>query len=374
MMAYTFPSTRGHFGLRMLFTAQVPVRVLRRLFPPHLDDELPPNLRAQRTRDDGRIDGIVRYLIDNPATRFLPSFTAVIDGEHSFEPVGHEKTNPALLNVGTLSISMEATLAVLDGQHRLAALLEACKLGSEASGDLGEEMVTITFMPDPGLASAQQVFADLNFNARKPPSSLGVLYDHRDALAAVARDVAMSDWLLKGRVELERPTPRRRSLKLFSLAHLAKACAALLGKRKGDPVTQEERDFAAAYFTTLSGLVPWWTCEEVTIRKDWVMEDTIALAAVTLHALGYLGAAIMADVEGDTSGLRQRLKPLEGVDWKRTAEHWQGRCIADGKLMATATAAQHIAAYLKAQLELPLSPKEVQLEAQRARALAEEAG
>ncbi|MGO7563783.1 MULTISPECIES: DNA sulfur modification protein DndB [Rhizobium] len=44
---------------------------------------------------------------------------------------------------------------------------------------------------DRGLRRAQQMFADLNIHAVRPNSSIKLLYDHRDDLAGLTREVVM---------------------------------------------------------------------------------------------------------------------------------------------------------------------------------------
>lgn len=368
---YDFPAVRGIFGGRAMFTAQVPVRALAKLFPPHLDDQLPPELRAQRQLDAGRLDGIVAYLLANPDSRFLQSLTAVIDGEHTFTPAGELGGDTSLLNVGRLSISMDAVLAILDGQHRAGALMQAVRMKGPEAKALASETVSIIFMPDAGLQHAQQVFKDINFTARQPPSSLGVLYDHRDALAAVARAIIADErWLLRGRIEAEKAAPAKQSLKLFSLAHLAKAVAACLGKKKGDTITQADRDFAVAYFAEVSQRIqPWGWVVRGRLSKEEVAGESIALAAVTLHALGFVGAAVKADIEGDVQRLGDRLEALVAVDFARASTAWEQRCLDGGKLVSNATAAKLVASEIKRVLELPRSPAEGALERRRDSAL-----
>lgn len=354
------------FGGRPAFEAVVPVRVLHRLFRPD-DEDLPPNLRAQRQLDEGRIPAIVTYLLTNPTTRILSGFLAVIDGEHGFDPVSDD---PLQQHIGTLRISMDATLALLDGQHRLAALIAAVKEDGPEAKALKQEQVSIRFEIDPNLKLAQQWFRDINFETRRPPSSLGVLYDHRSGLAGVARAVAECPWRLRGRIELERATPARSSSKLFGLASLAKACGVLLSVRPKGTTTQEQAETAVGYWQAVGAhMGPWSPSSVAAGFKQDLLSETIAAANVTLLALAYLGRALIAD-EPDAVKRKARLKALEDVDWSRGNPAWTGRCLIDGKLKASTAAAKLTASHLKTVLGLPLSPEDVALEAERKRLLA----
>ena len=80
---------------------------------------------------------------------------------------------------------MDARFLINDGQHRKAAILEALK----DDETLEEETIPIVFFEDKGLARSQQIFTDLNKNAIKTSNSISELYDSRDTLAVITRNV-----------------------------------------------------------------------------------------------------------------------------------------------------------------------------------------
>lgn len=106
-------------------------------------------------------------------------WAASIDGDFKFIST---KENA---NIGVLEVSMDAVFLINDGQHRKAAILEA--LSNDES--LGDETISVVFFEDKGLERSQQIFTDLNKHAVKTSNSIAELYDSRDDLAVITREV-----------------------------------------------------------------------------------------------------------------------------------------------------------------------------------------
>ncbi len=64
---YAFPAIRGVQAGRVYFVSMCPLKLLPKMFVWD-DDDLPPELRAQRTLNRGRIPEIVRYIEENTAS------------------------------------------------------------------------------------------------------------------------------------------------------------------------------------------------------------------------------------------------------------------------------------------------------------------
>ena len=80
---------------------------------------------------------------------------------------------------------MDAHFLINDGQHRKSAILAALK----EDESLGKETISIVFYADKGLLRSQQIFTDLNKNAVKTSNSISELYDSRDEMAVITRNV-----------------------------------------------------------------------------------------------------------------------------------------------------------------------------------------
>src|SRR5205823_2679944 len=156
-----------------------PLRLIPKIFL-FDEEELVPEVRAQRILNRSRVPEIARYIVQNQKDYVFSAITASIDAEVSFEPVG---TGAEGSRVGILHIPMAAKFIINDGQHRRAAI----EMALRERTDIGDETIAVVFFLDVGLERCQQMFADLNRYAIRPSKSLGVLYDHRDDEAQLAR-------------------------------------------------------------------------------------------------------------------------------------------------------------------------------------------
>ena len=211
--SYTFPAIRGVQAGREFYVSMCPLRLLAKLFV-FDNEELMPELRAQRSINRSRIPEIARYIVGNSDSYTFSAITASIDGKVSFEPVGSSDT--AHFRMGTLTVDLDAKFIVNDGQHRRAAIEQAL----EEKPELGAETIAVVFFHDRGLERCQQMFADLNRHAVKPSPSLSVLYDHRNAAASLAKHLGLTSRVFRNLIESERSSLSKRSRKLFTLSAL----------------------------------------------------------------------------------------------------------------------------------------------------------
>ncbi|MFO1420299.1 MAG: DNA sulfur modification protein DndB, partial [Candidatus Competibacteraceae bacterium] len=81
-----FPVIRGLQARREYYVAMWTLRMLRQIsiFD---EDELPPELRAQRVLNKARIPEIADYILDNPDDYVFSALTVSIDSEVTFEPL-----------------------------------------------------------------------------------------------------------------------------------------------------------------------------------------------------------------------------------------------------------------------------------------------
>ena len=119
---YAFPAIRGIQAQREFYISMCPMRLIPKIFL-FDEDEITPELRAQRILNKGRIPEMARYLVDNPNDYVFSALTASIDAEVRFDPLD-AKTNT---NMGTLHVPMEARFIINDGQHRRAAIERAAQ-------------------------------------------------------------------------------------------------------------------------------------------------------------------------------------------------------------------------------------------------------
>lgn len=349
---YAFPAIRGIQGGREYYASMCPLRLLPKLFL-FDEDELLPELRAQRTLNKARIPEIARYILGNRRDYVFSAITASVDGEVRFDALG---TKPEESRIGTFRVDMRARFIINDGQHRRAAIEQA--LRDEPS--LGEETIAVVFFVDRGLERSQQMFADLNRHAIRPSRSLGLLYDHRSDISRIARLVATKCESFRGVVEMERSTLAERSRKLFTLSAIYSGISAYLGDRKFENV-----DAAAAtcidYWNAVGLHVREWGLVRASkMTAGEVRRDFLHSHAVVLQALGHVGHQLVTQEKE----WKEKLSALELIDWSRSnARLWEGRAMIGGRVSKTSNSVTLTTAAIKTRLKVPLSAEEQRAEA-----------
>lgn len=349
---YSFAALRGVQAGREYFVAMCPLRLIPKIFLFN-EQEIPPEHRAQRVLNRGRIPALARYIVEHPRDYVFSAITASIDGPVEFQPLS---SKGRLHNIGELTVPMSAKFIVNDGQHRRAAIDEALKERPE----LQDETIAVVFFIDAGLHRSQQLFADLNTHAVRASASIGILYDFRDPLSSLARTLVNDVPSFKGLTEMERATISNRSVKLFTLSGIYYATLSFLQKGPGDEVTPQEQKLAISFWTELCKIIPQWqNRSSKSISSAELRRDFIHTHSVTLQALGLAGADLVASYPQDW---KLRLRRLEDVDWSRTNPLWEGRAIIGGQLNKSRANVIRTASALKGILGLPLSPEETHYE------------
>ncbi|MBI2480686.1 MAG: DNA sulfur modification protein DndB, partial [Planctomycetia bacterium] len=302
-----------------------------------------------------RVPEIARYIVRNPKGYTFSALTASIDAKVKFEPLGDADSER---NIGRLHVPMNARFVINDGQHRRAAIEAAL----HDNPDLGDETISVVFFLDVGLKRCQQMFADLNpFSVRTTPS-LGLLYDHRDANALVAKTVMERVPVFNGLTETERSTISNRSIKLFTLSGIHNATLTLLMGLDVESV-EERVKLAVDFWTEVSQHIGDWQLARqrkvsaADLRRDYVHAHTLALAA-----LARVGNTLLTTHRADWKG---RLKKLGTVDWSReNAAQWEGRAMSAGRLSKRNVNVTLAGNLLKKHLGLTLTAEEQELENQ----------
>ncbi|WP_018937665.1 MULTISPECIES: DNA sulfur modification protein DndB [unclassified Thioalkalivibrio] len=329
-----------------------PLRIIPKIFL-FDEQELTPELRAQRTLNVSRVPEMARYVAENPHDYVFSALTASIDADVGFEPLGKGQEAS---KVGVLSVPMDARFIINDGQHRRAAIEAAL----ERAPELGDETIAVVFFLDKGLERCQQMFADLNRHAVRPSKSLGVLYDHRDEGAGLVRLLVLRSAFFRDLVEMERSTLSPRSRKLFTLSALYRATQELLDGIEFDGSDAAAKQ-AAEYWEAVSEHFPQW--QQVRAGKmsaGEVRKDFIHSHGIVLQALGTVGNELLRRYP-ETWG--DRLKPLTSVDWARSNQRlWEGRAMIGGRVSKSSHNVTLTINAIKTALGLDLMPEEQKVE------------
>lgn len=345
---YIFPAIRGIQAGREYYVSMCPLRLIPKIFL-FDEEELTPELRAQRTLNKARVPEMSRYLTEHSDSYVFSALTASVDADMSFEPTADNSS------LGILRIGMAGQFIINDGQHRRAAIEAALK----TSPQLGDESIAVVFFSDIGLTRSQQMFSDLNRYAIRPSTSISILYDHRDQDAELARRLVTEAVPFRDLVEMESSTLSKRSRRLFTFSALYQATNALLAD-----LTEAEFDVqlqtAMAFWQEVAKQLPEW--EEVRrsrLKASEVREDLIHSHGVVLYAIGKAGCSLLREAP-DT--WRERLKALAEVDWSRKNADWAGRSVVRGKLSKSTQNVVLTANCIKGHLGVELSPEDQRIE------------
>ena len=348
---YNFPAIRGIQAGREFYVTQFPLSMISKVL--NFDDsDLPPEMRAQRVLNSQRVPEMADYILANRDDYIFSALTASVDADVAFDPVSGSASD----QIGMLRIPMSARFVVNDGQHRRAAIAEA--LHHDPS--LRHETIAMVLFLDRGLERSQQMFADLNRHAIRPSSSIGILYDHRDPLAAVTREfVSRLDWL-HDVVEVEKTTMAPRSRKLFTLSALFNGTKGLISGLDLD--ADQQIQLGCDFWDGIgSGFPEWRAVHERRVSSADLRSEFISTHGLVLHAFGLLGNALVrdrGDVDWGTVGVR-----LGELDWRRNnSQLWEGRALQAGRVQKGYQNVQLTTNVLKEHLGLTLSDEEQALE------------
>jgi DNA sulfur modification protein DndB len=350
---YTFPAIRGLQAGREYFVSMCPLRLIPKLF--QFDgEELVPELRAQRVLNKARIPEIARYIIENKSDYVFSAITASVDGEMNFAPVDPKDVTAHRL--GSLTVSMNSRFVVNDGQHRRAAI----ELALQSSPELADETIAVVFFVDRGLERCQQMFADLNRHAVKPSASLGVLYDHRNARATIARQLAISAEVFRTVVEMEKSSLAERSRKLFTLSALDGAVGELLTDPELEDIKVATAKCAEFWGLVSEQMPEWRLVRESKMTAGEVRRDFIHCHAITLQALARVGRTLYGSPSGQ---LAAKLRRLGAIDWSRSnIDAWEGRAMIRGRMEKSNNSISLTANQIKQSIGIKLTSEEEVLE------------
>ena len=339
---YKFPVVRGIQAKKEYYIAMVPLKMLPRLFS--VDDEyVLPEHRAQRKLNESRIPVISKYILDNRDSYVFSALAASIDDKFVFKS---DSINP---DVGTLEVSMNSKLLINDGQHRKSAILEAMR----EDPSLGEETISIVFFVDKGLERSQQIFTDLNKNAVRTSNSISELYDSRNEMAVITRNVVWNIEFLNSYTDKEKDNLGKYSSNLFTLNTFYSANKTIVGRK----LTKNTEEFLIEYWTEIvNHMAQWQQLKYKEITKVDLRAQYIATQSIVIQALGRLGNYFYVNPQINMQGCIQK---LDNINWKRNASVWYLRAINEtGRIITNKKAALLIANVLKMEMELPLSKEE----------------
>ena len=315
---YHFPAIRGIQAQREYYIAMCRLRHLSKLFQ-NEDENLAPDLRAQRKLNKARIPELARYITNNADDYVFSALTVSIDADIEFIPIdGHR-------NAGTLQIPMSARFIINDGQHRRAAIERAL----QSSPELGSETIAVVFFLDKGLERCQQMFTDLNRHAIRPSTSLSILYDYRDVTARMVKTFIVDSDAFQNVIELEKTSLALRSRHLFTLSSIYYATRELLkGMRETTP--DESARLAVEFWEAVAAeMHEWGQVRDGKQAAGYVRCAFVHTRSVVLQALARAGSTLICRYP---KSWKTKITKIGEIDWRRAnSSMWEGRAMVGGQ-------------------------------------------
>lgn len=358
-ITFSFPAVKGYQSARPFYTAQVPLKHFVSLFK-LTDERLRPEQRAQRVVNQSHAKEITTYILENRSHYVLPAVVVSCDSKMAFEDLGDT-------NVGMLKIPITAKMLINDGQHRRAAI----EMALSQDETLANETIGVTLYEDRGLAASQQMFTDINANAKKVSTNLNALYDHRCAFNQLCADLIKAlDW--GHLIEYEKSSVNRKSDKLWTISGFKK----FVSLASGLTAKNMRDEHHALYLNVLAGALPMaikniprlqniLSGEERAsqLRRSHIIAQQVFIEALgmtlgqlgfNLHSRNAEGLKSLLDMPIDVEAQLANLQYLNySIDVPESA-YWQGRCLLGERFQKSTVAVKSTAEVMMLQCDIAL--------------------
>lgn len=346
---YILPVIRGIQAGREYYVSMFPVRLLPKIFPLETEEIL-PELRASRVINKNRIPKIAKYILDNPKNYTFTAISASIDADIIFEPIG---TDAEERKIGRLRVPMDAKFTINDGGHRRAAF----ELALKENPDLGYETVAVILFLDIGLERSQQICNDLNSYAVQLEPSLSILYEYRDKIAKIVREVIKEVQVFSQLTDKSNSILSSRSSKLFTLGNIYDANLDLFANSKDK--LQQQIEIAISYWNTVSSYIPdWQQVLQRQVSASEIRREYLHCHSIALTALGRVGESLITNYPDNWQELAPKLLK---INWIRSNPDWEGCIMVRGEISKSRNSIIFLSGYIKSVLGLPLTVEEEKL-------------
>ena len=343
-MKISFSAMKGNMGKRDFYVAMIKLSLIPKIFSYHDWAEFPPEQRAQRVLQKSRIPEITQYILDNEEGYLFSSLTASFNGEEVFMPSGGSP------EIGILELPLDSHFVINDGQHRMAAIIEALK----QNPTLTNETISVVFFPFEDLDRMQQMFSDLNRTVKVTSKSLNILYDHRDLLGQVVLDAVERVSVFRNMVDKDRVSLPLRSPKLFTLSAVYDASRELVGVVTLEN-QYEKAEIINNYWEAVGANIRQWKqVQKGELRPSELRSEYIHSHAVVLWGIGVMGRDLIQEYP---TNWQSKLTRLSDINWCRTNKEWQGVCMQGVNIVTRMQTRKDTASFLKNKIIPSSLPK-----------------
>jgi len=349
MLKYQFPAVRGYQAKKEYYICMVPLGLLNKIFVIDTSEDVPPEHRAQRKLNEQRIPEIRDYILNNRDSYVFSALAASIDGNMEFIP---SRGNS---NIGMLEIDMDASFLINDGQHRKAAISAAL----EEDESLKEETISVVMYHDQGLQRSQQMFTDLNKHAVTTSKSLNTLYESKDTVALITKNIVSSIDFLRKYTDKEKDNLSKFSSNIFTLNTFYTANKRIT--KMFEDSSKAEKAIFTFWENVVRNMREWNEMDSGELSKKSLREDYIVTQGLIILSLGRLCEFYCANPNID---MKASLCGLKKIDWLRNNETcWMHRAIKpNGKINRNEQGIFLTYVQIKRLLGLPISDEEMKKE------------
>ena len=351
-----FPAIRGVQAGHEYYVTMCPLRIIPRLFLFN-EEELPPEMRAQRSLNKNRVPEMARYIVENPDSYIFSALTASVNAEVRFESLaggsGADRTRRH---------ADDPDVGDVRDQRRTAP-------SSRHPAGTGRE---------PGARRRDHRHRHVHRRrARSVPADVRRLnrYAIRRRRRSGCSTTTVTRWpsspdrsssstpFLRDVTDMENSSLAQRSRKLFTLSSFHTANASLLEGIKEDAMA-DRVELASSYWQRLpSSSRSGSRSTAGRSRAGEVRRDFIHTHSIVLHALGRVGNALLRKSEDPKQLGPGRSRSSATIDWHRTnAEVWEGRATSGGNVSKSRRNVELTTAYIRTVLGMPLPPDEQRAE------------
>ena len=359
-------------GERRMLSGVLPVRVLTRVLDHNASTRGTAAARALNIRNrpvtSDHVRAIKSYLlraIESQERYIIPPVTLNSTGSVEIMVPEGDYTP----TTGYAVFPDEASVHITDGQHRYLAIRQVVDelRGSPEGDSFMRTGVPFMMTIESDLNQVHQDFADAG-RTKPLPSSLLAVYDTRQPANRAVMEIGERVKLLNGRIDATSSTLSVNSPFVFLVNQVRQFVKASL---TGSP-TVSEQAFAnraentiaipesykrwvqsrVAFLNVMTEIIPDWNqlaelpqpggadATEVLARTKAIREQgPVSMAAAFLNALGVVSYEVLKDATSDATSqeeledaIRAKLEPLKEVDWKRSADIWQGNLVVDNRI------------------------------------------
>ncbi len=311
----------------------------------------PVELRQQRPLNMTRVrNDMVPYLTGHP-DHFYNALVVEhvrpggIDHVIKFVPDANDAT------VGWIQLEASETLEALDGQHRLRSI----ELAVEESPDLARETIGLVVVPHRTVATSQQLFSDLNRNAKPTPKSLNILFEHREQTALLAKELATRSKYLAGKVNMTGSSLSGKSPYVVTISTLYEAVRIVEPVISGETFGDKATDLIA-FWDSVFGTLP--GAEDLLsgdLKPGAMRKKYVYATGLGFEALAEVAKVVRTQYPGKWKAVLA--EGLPRVKWSLGDTQWEGVATIAGRVAVARAPRRLTATLIKYLLKLPVDEK-----------------